>query len=238
MVKIGMNFSVRFWQTILLTTALVISVSTDTRACACCSDEGTYSLQQNEPLSSYLIEQIKSIEFASAARLFLVDGPDPEEQVKGLAGISDTYVLSVEAEAKQWRLTFRTENGKSGELFLPLPSKFTKFAVDIHNGETNAAGQPLLYKEWRLEGRATGNEMFKESFAAAARYTLIFQGRGNRCDNGDDFTNWRLEISGKKAAYVLFGELASARPEHAERRKLIQNALLGPGSPSEKGKPE
>lgn len=192
-----------------------------------------YSLRPNEALSGYLLEQIKSIEFASAARLFLVDGPEPEEQVKGLAGISDTYFVSAQTETKQWRLKFRTEDGKSGELILPLPSKIERFAVDIHNGETKPAGEPLLYKEWRLEGRATGNEMFKEGFAGPARYTLIFQGRGNSCDNGDDFTHWRLQISGKKAAYAFFGELASARPTHAEQRKLIHDALVNPASSTE-----
>jgi len=39
---------------------------------------------------------------------------------------------------------------------------------------------------------------------------LIFQGRGNRCDNAEDFTHWRLEISGKKTSYAFFGELARA----------------------------
>jgi hypothetical protein len=226
-----MNSPARFCHTFLLTAALVIAASTVTRACACCADEGTYSLQLNESLSGYALEQIKGIEFASAARLFLIDGPEPEEQVKGLTAISQGYVISAETEARQWRLKFRTEDGKNGELILPLPSKFGKFAVDIHNGETNAAGQPLLYKEWRFEGRATGNEMFKEGFAAPARYTLIFQGRGNRCDNADDFTHWRLEISGKKAAYTFFGELASARPGNAEQRKLIHDTLVSPDSP-------
>ena len=196
-----------------------------------------HSLQPNEPLSGYLLDQIKGIEFASAAQLFLVDGPEPEAQVKGLAHISNNYVVSAEAKAKQWRFKFRAEDGRSGELILPLPSKFAKFAVDIHNGETNAAGEPLLYKEWRLEGRAMGNEMFKEGLAAPARYALIFQGRGNRCDNADDFTHWRLEISGKKAAYAFFGELASARPEHAEQRKVVHDATVEPGpSPTEEEK--
>ena len=223
-----MNSLTRFCNTVVLTTALIFCASTEIRACACCSDEGTHSLQPNEPLSGYVLEQIRGMEFASAAQLFLVDGPDPEEQIKGLANISNSYVVSATAEPKQWRLKFRTEDGKSGELILLLPSKVATFAVDIHNGETNTAGRPLLYKEWRLEGRATGNEMFKEGFAAPARYTLIFQGRGNRCDNADDFTHWRLEISGKKADYAFFGELASARPEHAEQRKLVHNALVGP----------
>lgn len=184
----------------------------------------------DEPLAGYVLEQIKAMEFAPAAKLFLVDGPEPEEQVKGLASISDSYALSAVTEAKQWRLKFRTEEGQSGELILALPAAVAKFAADIHNGETNGAGEPLLYKEWRLEGRATGNGMFKESFAAPTRYSLVFQGRGNRCDNADDFTHWRLEISGKKAAYAFFGELASARPEHAEQRELVHDAIVEPSA--------
>jgi hypothetical protein len=168
------------------------------------------------------------MEFASAAQLFSVDGPDLEEQIKGLASTSESYVISAVREPKQWRLTFRTEDGKSGELILALPSTVAKFAVDIHNGETNTAGRPLLYKEWRLEGRATGKEMFKKGFAAPAKYSLVFQGRGNRCDSADDFTHWRLEIAGKKAAYAFFGELASARPEHAKQRKLVHDATVKP----------
>lgn len=233
-----MIFSRCFCRTIVLITAFLVCAPSVTRACACCSDPGTYGLQSDEPLTGYVLEQIKGLEFASDAQLFLVDGPEPEEQVKGLTAISQSYALATVTETKQWRLTFRTEDGKSGELTLPLPSKMAKFAVDIHNGETNAAGEPLLYKEWRLEGRVTGNEMFKEGFAASARYALVFQGRGNRCDNADDFTHWRLEISGKKAAYAFFGELASARPEHAKQRKLVHDATLerGPASIEEEKK--
>ena len=220
-----MNSSDRFFHIIVLSTALLFCGPTEARACACCSDRGTWRLESNEPLSGYVLDQIKGIKFGSEAQLFTVDGPDVEEQVKGLTTFSeDSYGVTAVAESKQWRLKFRAADGKSGELILPWPSKVATFAVDIHNGEANFVGQPLLYKEWRLEGRATGNEIFKEGFAAPARYTLIFQGRGNRCDGTDDFTHWRLEISGKKAAYAFYGELASARPNHAEQRKLVHDA--------------
>lgn len=222
-----MNSFGRLRHVLILFTALFFCGPTKARACACCSDYGTYTLQSNEPISGYVLEQIKGMEFASAAQLFTVDGPDPEDQIKGLATFSENHAMTAVKESKQWRLKFRAEDGKSGELILVLPSKVATFAADIHNGETNTAGRPLLYKEWRLEGRATGNEMFKEGFAAPARYTLIFQGRGNRCDNADDFTHWRLQISGKKADYAFFGELASARPEHAQQRKLVHDAIMG-----------
>jgi hypothetical protein len=227
-----MNSSSSFCHTIILITALLFCVSAETRACACCSDRGTYRVGPNDPLTGYLLEQINGIEFTSDAQLFLIDGPEPEEQVKGVGSISESYVISAVTEPKLWRLTFRTEDGQSGELILALPSKVATFAVDIHNGETNRAGEPRLYKEWRLEGRATGKGMFKEGFAAPARYSLVFQGRGNRCDNGNDFTHWRLEISGKKAAYAFFGELASARPDHAEQRQLVHDATVAPGPSS------
>jgi hypothetical protein len=227
-----MNSSGRFFHIIVLTIALLSCVPTEARACACCSDTGTYSLQSNQSISGYVLDQIKGIEFASAAQLFTVDGPDPEDQIKGLATFSENHAITAVKESKQWRLKFQAEDGKSGELILVLPSKVATFAVDIHNGETNTAGRPLVYKEWRLEGRATGNEMFKEGFAAPARYTLIFQGRGNRCDNADDFTHWRLQISGKKADYAFFGELASARPEHAQQRKLVHDATMRPADSS------
>ncbi len=222
-----MNSSRRFCHIIVLSAALLCCAATEARACACCPDRGTWRFESNEPISGYVLDQIKGIKFGSAAQLFTVDGPDPEDQIKGLATFSDNYAMMAVAEPKQWRLKFRAEDGKSGELILPWPSKVATFAVDIHNGETNFVGQPLLYKEWRLEGRATGNEMFKEGFAAPARYTLILQGRGNRCDGTDDFTNWRLQISGKKADYAFYGELASARPDHAQQRKLVYDATAG-----------
>ena len=223
-----MNSSGHFFRIMVLSTALLCCAPARARACACCPDRGTWKLEPNEPLSGYVLDQIKDIKFGSAAQLFTIDGPDVEDQVKGLATFSeDSYAVTAVTEPKQWRLKFRSADGKTGELILPWPSKVATFAVDIHNGESNYVGQPLLYKEWRLEGRATGNEMFKEGFAAPARYTLIFQGRGGRCDATDDFTYWRLEISGKKAAYAFYGELASARPDHAEQIKVVHEAIIG-----------
>ena len=111
-----MNSSSSFCHTIILITALLFCVSAETRGCACCSDQGTHSVKPNEPLVGYLLEQINGMQFASAAQLFLIDGPDLEEQVKGLASTSESYVISAVTEPKQWRLTFRTEHGKSGEL--------------------------------------------------------------------------------------------------------------------------
>jgi len=107
-------------------------------------------------------------------------------------------------------MTFRAEDGKTGTLTLRVPQVITVFAADIHDGKKSGGKGPLLYKEWRCEGTSEGDGIFQEGFAAAAKFTLVFQGRGNRCDNVEDFAHWRLSISGDKARYAFFGKLATA----------------------------
>ena len=187
--------------------ALFLSSVPDASACACCADPGYYVLETGKPIGSYRLDLVRGMKFGSTAQLYLTDAG--EEEVKGIASISQNNGLSATLESKQWRLTFRAEDGKTGVLTLPLPSKMTALAADIHEEGTSEGGGPVLYKEWRFEGSATGDGIFQAGFASPARYTLIFQGRGNKCDNGEDFTHWRLEISGKKAAYSFFGELVA-----------------------------
>ena len=123
-----MNSSGRFFHIIVLSTALLFCGPTEARACACCSDRGTWRLESNEPLSGYVLDQIKGIKFGSEAQLFTVDGPDVEDQVKGLATFSeDSYGVTAVAESKQWRLKFRAADGKSCELILPWPSRVATF---------------------------------------------------------------------------------------------------------------
>ena len=188
-----------------MTGALFLSSIIQAQACACCSDPGEYRLKSNQPVGEYERAQLDGMEFAPAARLYLTDAG--EEQVKGLSGVSQENTISAVLEPKRWRLTFRAEDGRTGVLTLPVPAKMTTFAADIHDEEPEKA--PRLYKEWRFEGLASGDGIFQPGFAAPARYTLVFQGRGNRCDNGSDFTHWRLEISGKKASYAFFGSLVA-----------------------------
>jgi hypothetical protein len=153
-----------------------------------------------------------AMESGPAADLYLTDA-GAEEDAKGVGSVSDSYGLSVMTETSVWHLTFRAENGKSGALSLPFPSKMTAYAADIHDGKKSDNNGPLLYKEWRFEGKVTGDGIFAEGLKSPARYTLIFQGRGNRCDNADDFTHWRLAVSGKRARYAFHGELITATTE-------------------------
>lgn len=207
MIKDGMNLLPRFRQPVAaaMTGALLLVSVIDLQACACCTDPGEYRLKTNQPIGDYERTQLGGMKFASEAQLYLTDAG--EDEVKGLSSIFQQNAVTAVVEAKQWRMTFRTEEGKTGVLTLPLPRTMTAFAVDIHDEEEGES--PRLYKEWRFEGSARGDGIFQAGFAAPVRYTLVFQGRGNRCDNGEDFTHWRLEVSGKKASYAFFGELVA-----------------------------
>jgi hypothetical protein len=189
----------------LITGALVIFSTLKVYGCACCSDEGEYRFSVNQPLSDYQRAQLEGMTFASTAQLYLTDAG--EDAVKGLASISQENNVTAVLEAKRWRFAFKAADGKTGVLTIPIPAKMTALAADIHDGEPG--GSPRLYKEWRFEGVPAGDGIFKPGLTVPARYTLIFQGRGNSCDSSGDFTHWRLEISGRKASYAFFGELVS-----------------------------
>ena len=191
---------------------LFLPMTPELRACACRSEPGEYTLRNDHAVGTYQVDQIHGMEFAQVAELYLTDA-GAEEDTKGVDSVSDRYGLSVATEAGVWQLTFRAETGKSGVLTLPFSSKMTTYAADIHDGKQSDGNGPLLYKEWRFEGKVTGEGIFADGLKSPARYTLILQGRGNRCDNAEDFTHWRLAISGKKAHYAFHGELITVTAE-------------------------
>jgi len=47
---------------------------------------------------------------------------------------------------------------------------------------------------------------------APAKYFLVLRGRGNGCDNAEDFKRWRLQVAGRNAEYAFYGELAEPSP--------------------------
>ena len=153
---------------------------------------------------------MKRMRFGGTAHLFLTEA-DLEEDAKGLGSLSEDYSLNGSLLGNVWKLVFRDGN-KSGSLQLPLPAKMLSYAADIHDGQTSGGGGPLLYKEWRFEGQVNGTGFFKAGIIVPTKYFLVLQGRGNGCDNAEDFTHWRLEINGKKAGYALYGELTKPIP--------------------------
>jgi hypothetical protein len=77
------------------------------------------------------------------------------------------------------------------------------FRVDTYN-----EGEPVLYKELRFKSKVrNGTGFFSKGIALATEYFLVLQGKGNHCMAAEQFTHWRLEISGKKADYAFFGKL-------------------------------
>jgi hypothetical protein len=178
-------------------------------ACACCAEDGEYDISFSKP-SAYQLDLLRKVRFTQSATLFT--NAAGFEAVRGLLNPRESYAFNGSFNGSLWNLVFR--DGKlPGALNLRLPARMLSYRADIHDQQRGGGGGPLLYKEWRFEGQANGTGFFKRGFAAPAKYFLVLQGRGNNCDNAEDFTHWRLEITGRKAGYSFFGELAKPGPE-------------------------
>lgn len=194
----------------VLSLLCLLSFPADILACACCAEPGTYRIETGKP-DQYKLGLLDEMKFDKTATLY-TDARGFED-LKGLAVPSeladaDEFDLVASFIAKTWKFTLKSKDGKSGTLTLPIPTQMVSFAVDIHDG---AEGDPSLYKEFRFKGNvSTGTGLLKAGIVKPTTYFLVFQGRGNNCDNASDFTHWRLEISGRKADYAFYGELASA----------------------------
>lgn len=189
----------------LMLLASLLSLPSRVWACACCAEEGQYQIGFSK-LSASELSLMKRMRFGETAHLFAT-AAGLDEDAKGLSHPAKTYSLTGSLVGNLWKLVFRDGNN-SGTLKLPLPAKMLSYQADIHDGKTGGGGGPLLYKEWRFEGQVNGTGFFQAGTIASTKYFLVFQGRGNNCGNAEDFTHWRLEITGKKAGYAFYGELA------------------------------
>lgn len=189
----------------LAALAVVLSLPARAWACACCSNEGDYYVSTGRP-SEYERSIVRQVRFGQTANLYTTEA-DLEESAKGVAHVAEKYAFAGGLVGGVWRLTFR-EGGKTGTLSLPLPARWTSYTADIRDGQTSPGGGPLLYKEWRFEGQLSGTGIFKAGVVGPTKYTLVLQGRGNGCQDALDFKHWRLQVSGRKAAYAFYGELA------------------------------
>lgn len=195
----------------LLFVTLVFSVKGF--ACACCADAGTYSILTKKP-DSYLLGVFKEMKFAKDATLFTSDAGVEPINVKGLpkdynddnyqAGF-DNLNLEGGFLAQKWTLKFTDYKGRNGSLILPLPTQMLKFAVDLEPQKNTP--NTTLYKEFRFQGIAKGTGFLQPSITSNTKYFLVFRGKGNACDNAQDFNYWRLEITGTKANYGFWGKL-------------------------------
>lgn len=192
---------------LLLLTAFVSLITlfpSDALACACCTERGTYSINTKKP-AQFELDELKRIQFGTA-NLYLTAG---EDKIKGISPVGENYSPNGLLQNSVWKFDITDGAGKAGTLNLTKPVSMVEFMADLHDNEGGGNG-PILYKEWRFKYRVqSGTGIFKNGIAPATEYFLVLQGRGNFCTNAEDFKNWRLEISGKKADYAFFGDLKS-----------------------------
>jgi hypothetical protein len=204
---------------------LIFSFYSSAAACACCSETGTYHLWTGKP-ENYTLDLISEFEFNEKSYLMItVAGFDG---IKGLDVTDKDFETSNKWDsfggdldftssyaAKTWTLNFKTKSGKKGSLTLPMPAQMVTFKADIHDGRRGGGGGPLLYKEFRFEGNiSSGKGFFQKGIVKPTKYMLVFKGRGNGCDNTQDFTHWYLEVRGKNASYELIGRLDSGEADY------------------------
>lgn len=198
------------WPLLLLVVLGLLLLPTPVWACACCSETGYY-FTGFDKVSAYELGLLKQMRFRGTANLFLTEA-GLEEGAKGLSHQAESYSLEGSLVGNVWKLTFRDGN-KSGTLNLPLPARMSSYKADIHDGQTSGGGGPLLYKEWRFEGLVKGTGLFQAGINAQTKYFLVLQGRGNGCDKAEDFTHWRLKITGRNADYAFYGKLGDPAPD-------------------------
>lgn len=175
-------------------------------ACACCSSEGAYHIRFAKP-TDHELSLMQQMRFGGTAQLFLTEA-DSTVDAKGVAQAAERYSINGALDGNIWKLTFRDQN-RTGTLNLPLPLKMLSYVADIRDGQKSEGGGPLLYKEWRFEGRANGTGIFKPGMVGPVKYFLVLQGRGNGCDSAEQFGHWRLEVTGRKADYAFYGDFPS-----------------------------
>lgn len=194
----------KFSKTLLtIFAALLFSITlfpTETFACACCANPGTYWITTRKPDKRDL-DLLSQMKFKNA-KIFSTDADD---DVKGLDWKGEDFTVSGLLSGKSWKLDFKGAENTSGVLNLTAPLSMVSFMVDTREKKQ---GDPNLYKEMRFKYRvASGTGMFKKGFAPGTEYFLVLQGGGNYCTDASSFTDWRIEITGKKAQYAFYGEL-------------------------------
>jgi len=201
----------------LFAVVCLMSFASNAAACACCAEAGTYMIYTGKP-DAFILGLLGEMKFDTKTDLYMTEAGF--DSIKGLVDVqkemeSDSWVwgtsldLVNEFTNKSWKFTIKTPGGKTGTLVLPLPTQMVRYKVDIHDTKDTGLGV-TLYKEFRFKGNVqSGNGVFRPGIIKPTTYFLVFQGRGNGCDDYSNFTHWHLEIDGKKASYEFNGKLSS-----------------------------
>lgn len=182
--------------------AMFLSDPTTALACACCADPG-YRLEETSSLDAYQRGELARLRFANLADVYQSPGEDP---TLGIQSDSVEYRVTNTLNGSVLKLTLvsTAAKGNGGTITLTLPQKVERFYADLHD----RPGQPTeLYKEWRFAAKISATGVFKHGIEKRTTAKLVFQGRGNHCDDAEMFTHWTLIVKGPKADYILFGAL-------------------------------
>ncbi|MEJ7847894.1 MAG: hypothetical protein WKF92_07405 [Pyrinomonadaceae bacterium] len=204
---------------LVFTFVCLVSFSSNALACACCATPGDYSISTRK-VDTFYLNLLNEIKFNSTATLFLTEADfavikgleelEKESASQAWINSGNEFDLVNSFIGRTWKFNLRSKTGKNGVLTLPMPVQILSFKVDIHDDDPDRPNGPMLYKELRFKGTVTnGTGVFRAGIIKPTTYFLVFQGRGNGCDNASDFTHWRLEINGSKAEYAFHGELSS-----------------------------
>lgn len=181
---------------------LILPLQTLANYCACCAERGEYSIRVRKP-DDYEISELKRLQINEAT--LYTDNSFPEN-VKGISPLLKddfNYSGTFTWNKTGWRFDFKNEKNQVGSLNLTRPPAMVDFRTDTYN-----EGEPILYKELRFKFKVlSGMGIFKTGIVPTTEYFLVFQGKGNQCMSADQFTHWRLEVTGKKAKYAFFGTL-------------------------------
>ena len=193
---------------LVLAALVMLAAPGEALACACCTNQGQRYVDV-ETFDSGRREEVERLRFGNEARLYV--GAGGIETIQGIEDPAERYDLAVtfdKTHPGKTSISFTLANpgGRSGTLSLRLPQAISIFEVDPRDGPDRGTG-PVLYKEWKLTGEATGTGAFSATNGAKQSLTLILQGRGNSCTSAADFTHWTLVTEGPKGSYSLFGEL-------------------------------
>lgn len=191
--------------------ALAISANT---FCACCVDRGYYEAKREKP-DAFRRGLLGELKFDTRAELYMTQGGF--DAVKGLPGMQSEVSPEGRFEFnivesfvnRLWTLELTTRSGKKGTLKLPMPAYMSLLKIDTREQEFGDRGLGVsLYKQFEFTGRVqSGTGLFRSAASRPATYSLIFQGRGNGCDNAADFHHWRLELNGATAGFAILGKL-------------------------------
>ena len=215
--------------TFFLFSILIFPAPADAFACACCAEPGTYSIWTGRP-ETFHVDLLKEIEFDKHAFLYMTEAGF--DSIKGLSMIEkefdeDSWTASPGGldlvntfTGKVWTFRIRSPKGRIATITLPIPQQMVAFKVDIHDDEGRGNG-PLLYKEFRFKGTVSSGTGFLSGIVMTpTTYFLVFQGRGNGCDDVSDFRNWNLEVTGKKARFQFFGKLGKEAAEDRNAKNV------------------